>query len=162
VGFPDCFQGGNFVSWYERETVTILNPHSHPVKVHVQYNFKSATGAVEENVEIPAERVVALHGWQREPTLADGSGIKAVLMHEYAVRLDASAPIVAQTTRRARWISYEPIIGSRSTIGTPVSEPSPACWYYPGGEIVDYGHSRIGIQRRLIGNRVIDLGICCL
>jgi len=47
--------------------------------------------------------------------------------------------VIAQSTRRARWAGFAPIIGSRSTMAIPVRSDWPGTWYYPGGEIVDRG-----------------------
>ena len=57
----------------------------------------------------------------------------------YAVRIDASGPVIAQSSRRARRTGLSSIVGSRSTMGVSLHEPLPKCWYYPGGYIAERG-----------------------
>ncbi len=137
--FPDCFQGGTR-SWYEREMLTILNPGGEPITAHVRYLLRGKDFDAEERLEIPAERVASLEPWERIPALLGGKhGPPVHFAGEYAVRLDASGPVIAQTTRRARWAGCPPIIGSRSTMGFPLRPGAHNLWYYPGGAIVDRG-----------------------
>jgi hypothetical protein len=142
--FPDCFNMAPHppFPWYEQETLTLLNPNQQPVRVRVQYLFRVFAGGAEETVEIPAERVAQLDVWARAPRPIDelrGAPVRMDNSYEYAVHLDATGPIAAQTTRRARWVGRSDIIGSRSTMGFPLRARKRHPWYYPGGEIVDYG-----------------------
>jgi hypothetical protein len=61
------------------------------------------------------------------------------VQHDYAVRIDATGPVITQTSRRARWTGRPSIVGARSTMGVPLREPVADQWYYPGGYIADYG-----------------------
>jgi hypothetical protein len=143
--FPDCYQSayradGRKSSWYERELLTILNPGSQPVTVRVRYLTRYRDLGAEEEIEIPAERVAALDVWERNPPLlGNKNGPPIRVVGDYAVRLDATGPIIAQTTRRARWTGYAPVVGARSTMAFPVRNEGHKLWYYPGGEIVDRG-----------------------
>ena len=137
--FPDCFQGGAR-SWHERETLSILNPGKEKVSVKVRYLIRNRDLGGEEEITIPAERVAMLEVWERGPKLLGSENGPAVRVEgDYAVRIDASGPVIAQTTRRARWRGFAPVIGSRSTIGFPLRGESYDLWYYPGGNIVDRG-----------------------
>jgi hypothetical protein len=117
--FPDCYQGGPR-SWYERETLTLLNPNPEPVRAQVRYFLRGRRPGAEEEIEIPGERVAALEVWERSPRLlGEPQGVPVRVQGDYAVRIDASAPIVTQTTRRARWTGRPSIVGARSTMGVP-------------------------------------------
>jgi hypothetical protein len=138
--FPDCFRGGS-IGWYELETLSILNPSKKDLFVKVRYLHRASASVAEEEIAIPAEQVAWIEPWERLPRLTEPSGHPPLaISSEYAVRLDASAPIVAQSTRRARWKGFAPIIGERSTMGVPVSSDAPGTWYYPGGCVVDKGN----------------------
>ena len=58
---------------------------------------------------------------------------------DFAVRLKATGPIIAQTTRRAYWAGRPDVIGSRSTMGAPLRERENPEWIYPGGLVLDRG-----------------------
>jgi len=135
----DCYQGTSG-SWHERETLTILNPGKRSVRVRVRYLLDWSDLGGEEEVEIGGERVAELETWTRVPRLLDSeNGPPVQPMGDYAVRIDASEPVVVQSTRRARWVSFASIIGSRSTMGLPLRGRGHRRWYYPGGEVIDYG-----------------------
>ncbi len=137
--FPDCYQGGP-QSWYERELLSILNPGHEPVTVRIRYFLRTRESGAEEQIEIPAERVAGLDIWERGPRLlGSANGPPVRVQHDYAVRIDASAPVIAQTTRRARWTLRPSVVGARSLIGFPLRSPGPTMWHYPGGMIVDRG-----------------------
>jgi hypothetical protein len=142
--FPDCFNMAPHprLSWYEQETLSLLNPNKEPVRVHVQYLLRGCDGGAEETVEVQAERVAQLDVWARGPRPIGerrGAPVRMADSHEYVVHLDASAPIVAQTTRRARWVGEPSVIGARSTMGFPLRKGSHDLWHYPAGEIVGRG-----------------------
>jgi len=138
--FPDCYESEPSRGWYEYETLTMLNPGKRAVKVHVRYLLRYREGGAEETVEVPAERVVQLDVWRRFPKmLGTENGPPVRVGGDYAVRLDASGPVIAQTTRRARWVGRPSIIGARSTMAIPLRELEDIPWYYPGGAIVDRG-----------------------
>ena len=65
---PDCYQGGP-QSWYERETLTILNPASETVTARIRYLLRGRVGGGEEEIEIPGGRLAALEVWERHPRL---------------------------------------------------------------------------------------------
>lgn len=142
--FPDCFNMAAHppFPWYEQETLTILNPGARPARVRVRYLLRTYDGGAEEMIEIPAERVAQLNVWERSPRPMGqprGPLVRMDNSYEYVARLDADGPIVAQTTRRARWAGRTDVIGSRTTMGFPLRGRKRLPWYYPGGEIVDYG-----------------------
>jgi hypothetical protein len=143
--FPDCYQSayrpdGRKSSWYERELLTILNPGAQPVTVRVRYLLRYRDLGAEEEIEIPGERVAALDVWERNPALlGNKKGPPIRVAGDYGVRLEASGPIISQTTRRARWTGYAPIVGARSTMAFPLGQASHKLWYYPGGAIIDRG-----------------------
>jgi hypothetical protein len=137
--YPDCYQGGP-KSWYERETLTLLNPNPTPVKAHIRYLLRARELGAEEEIEIPGERVAALEVWERSPRLlGNKNGPPIRVQHDYAVRIDATGPVITQTTRRARWTGRPSVVGARSTMGIPLRAPLPDRWYYPGGYIGDRG-----------------------
>jgi len=138
--FPDCYESDPVGSWYERETLTILNPHAEAVRARVRYLLRGLEPAGEEEIEIPPERVAQLNVWERAPRPeGDRRGPPLRVIGDYSVRVDATAPVVAQTTRRARWSGYPSVIGARSTMGMPQRGGGHDLWYYPGGAIVDRG-----------------------
>jgi hypothetical protein len=55
------------------------------------------------------------------------------------VRIDASAPVITQTTRRCRWTGQPSIVGARSLIAFPLRDAGYNLWYYPGGAVIDRG-----------------------
>jgi len=137
--FPDCYQGKD-PSWYEVETLSILNPGNAEVSVRVRYFPRGRARGAEETVVVPPKRVKQLNLWERSPQIA-GAGREPTMKIEgdYVIRLDATGPIVPQLTRRARWRGWTPVAGSRSTIGYPMRRRLSKLWYYPGGGIVDRG-----------------------
>lgn len=143
--FPDCYQSayradGRKSSWYERELLTILNPGPEPVTARVRYLLRYRDLGAEEEIEIPGQRVVALDIWERNPPLLGSkNGPPIRVAGDYAVRIDATGPIITQTTRRARWTGYTPIVGARSTMAFPLRGRGHTSWYYPGGAIIDRG-----------------------
>lgn len=142
--FPDCFNMAPRpgMSWYEQETLSLLNPNKERVSVRVRYLLRAFDGGAEETVEIPAERVAQLDVWARGPSLngeRKGPPVHMANSYEYVVHLDATAPVIAQTTRRARWAGEASVIGARSTMGFPLRRGSHDLWHYPAGEIVDRG-----------------------
>lgn len=138
--FPDCYESDPRQGWYEYETLSILNPGKQAVAVKVRYLLRNTDLGGEEEIGIPGERVAQLDVWQRAPRLlGHPQGPPVHLVGDYAVRLDASGPVVAQTTRRARWVGRPSIVGARSTMGIPLMGRLPRCWLYPGGAIVDRG-----------------------
>ena len=135
--YPDCFQGGSR-SWYERETLTILNPRKRAVTAHVRYFLRNRDLGGEETVEIPGERVAALEVWERTPRLlGTENGPPVQILGDYAVRIDATGPVVTQSTRRARWKGYPSIAGARSTMAFPLRGEGHDLLYYPGGAVID-------------------------
>jgi len=136
----DCFQMDPVRGWYENEILTILNPSEQEVTVRVRYLLRNWELGGEETIEIPAERVAQLEVWKRRPKLLDRkNGPPVAILSEYVARLDATGPIVAQTTRRARWVGQTSVVGSRSTMAVPMRGKELRPWYYPGGDIVDRG-----------------------
>ncbi|MCC6441858.1 MAG: hypothetical protein IT210_00215 [Armatimonadetes bacterium] len=137
--FADCYQGAT-QSWYEEETLTILNPGPEPVEASIRYLMRYFDAGGEETIAIPPERVASLALWERHPRMIGRPGGPPVrVTGDYAVRIEATGPVVAQTTRRARWIGFGPVIGSRSTMGFPIRKAPPSIWHYPGGNIIDRG-----------------------
>ena len=135
----DCFNG-DCGSWFERETITVLNPGDRPAEVHVRYLQRVQDLGAEERLTIPPRRVLNLDSHERPVrVLGMPNGLQVRLMQEFTVHIRASEPVVCQTTRRARWTGFQEIIGSRSKMGVPLRRPLPAEWYYPGGELVDVG-----------------------
>jgi hypothetical protein len=138
--FADCYQSDPVRGWYEYETLTILNPGAGPVTARVRYLLRNRDLGAEEEIEIPGERVAQLEVWKRTPRLLGTSnGPPVHVVGDYAVRIDASGPVIPQSTRRARWVGRPSIVGSRSTMGFPLRRAQYNLWYYPGGAIVDRG-----------------------
>jgi hypothetical protein len=137
--FPDCYCSGG-QPWYERELLTLLNPGKEAVKVRVRWLLRARDLGAEETFEIPGERVLALDVWERAPLmLGSKNGPPVKITGDHAVRVDASGPVLTQTTRRCRWMGQPSIVGSRSTMAVPLRTPAPEVWHYPGGDIVDRG-----------------------
>jgi hypothetical protein len=143
--FPDCYQSasradGRFTSWYERELLTMLNPNHAPVTARVRFFLRNRELGAEEEITIPGERVFALDMYDRHPPLlGTENGPPIRVTGDYAVRIDASAPVVAQTTRRCRWTGQPSIVGARSLIAFPLRGAGHKLWYYPGGAVIDRG-----------------------
>ena len=141
---PDCYQSawradGRKTSWYERELFTILNPNPDSIQVRIRYYLRQQELGAEETIEIPGQRVAALDMWEHHPRLIGSpNGPPIRLSSEYIVHLEASAPVLTQTTRRARWTGYEPIIGARGLSGFPISDEEYRTWYYPAGVVRDW------------------------
>jgi hypothetical protein len=78
--------------------------------------------------------------WERHPPLLDRrNGPPIRLAGEYIVHPDATAPVIPQTTRRARWTGYDPIVGARGLSGFPLRATGRRPWYYPAGAVRDWG-----------------------
>lgn len=138
--FPDCYESDPVGPWYELETLSILNPGKKAVGVRVRYLLRASDIGGEEEIEIPGERVAQLNVWERRPQpIGHRGGPPLHIIGDYAVRIDATGPVVPQTTRRARWSGYPSVIGARSTMGFPLRGRSHTEWYYPGGAIIDRG-----------------------
>src|SRR5205807_3387091 len=137
--FPDCYQSGG-KPWYEREMLTILNPRPTPVKARIRYLLRSRELGAEEEIDIPGERVFCIEAWDRFPRLLGSkNGPTVQVAGDHAVRIDATGPVIAQTTRRCRWAARPSIVGSRSTMAVPLRSRLPGLWLYPGGDIIDRG-----------------------
>ena len=139
--FPDCYQGvAGRSSWYEVETLSILNPRKRPVTVRIRYLLRNCEGGGEEDIEIAGERVAQLNVWERYPrALGTENGPPVCPLGDYAIRIDSSAPVLPQITRRARWSGRPSIVGARSLMAFPLRNEKYRLWYYPGGDIVDRG-----------------------
>jgi hypothetical protein len=138
--FPDCYQSDPTGPWYELETLTILNPNRRPASVRIRYLLRHADGGAEEEIEVAPERVAQLNVWERRPPpIGHPNGPSVRVSGDYALRIDATRPVIAQTTRRARWSGYPCVIGARSTMGFPLRGRGHTLWYYPGGAVIDRG-----------------------
>jgi hypothetical protein len=139
--FPDCYQSvEGRGSWFEVETLSILNPARRPVEVKLRYLLRNRDGGGEEEVTIAAERVAQLNIWERFPrALGTKNGPPVCPLGDYAIRLDASGPVLPQITRRARWSGRPSVVGARSLMAFPLRKRDHRLWYYPGGLIVDRG-----------------------
>jgi len=136
---PDCYQGSSR-SWYERETVSILNPGAKAVKARVRYLLRGRDLGAWEDIEIPARRLAQLDVWERRPMLLGTTNGPAVRVEgDYAMRIDATGPVIAQATRRARNHGVSSVRGSRSSIAIPLSGQGVKTWYYPAGLVADQG-----------------------
>jgi len=102
--FPDCYQSvPGRGSWYEVETLSILNPAQRRRTVRVRYLLRNRDGGGEEEIEVPGGRVAQLNVWERYPrALGTKSGPPVCPLGDYAIRIDASGPVIPQITRRAR------------------------------------------------------------
>ncbi len=138
---PDCYQSvPGRSSWYEVETLSILNPRKRRRTVRVRYLLRNRDGGGEEEIEIPGERVAQLNVWERYPqALGTKNGPPVCPLGDYAIRIDASGPVIPQITRRARWSGRPSIVGARSLMAFPLRKDRYRLWYYPGGLIVDRG-----------------------
>jgi len=139
--FADCYESvPGRSSWYELETLSVLNPRKRPAWVRVRYLLRNRDGGGEEEMEIPGERVVQLNVWERYPrALGTRNGPPVCPLGDYAIRIDASGPVVPQITRRARWSGRPSVVGARSLMAFPLRKSAHDLWYYPGGAIVDRG-----------------------
>jgi len=132
--FPDGFQGGSG-GWHEHETLTLLNTGPAAAEVDIAYHFRADGRIARERVRVGPHRIALVNLWERRPRAGDGLPVD--LVGDYAIRLDASSPIIAQQTRRARWVGHEPVVGARSSFGVPLTEAVPPYWFYPGGLLLD-------------------------
>ena len=145
--FPDCYQSvEGRGSWFEMETLSILNPGTRPVQVHLRYLLRNCDGGGEEEVQVAPQRVAQLNIWERFPRARLGAGTRGTkngppvsLLGDYAIRIDSSGPVIPQITRRARWSGRPSIVGARSLMAFPLGRGNHRLWYYPGGLIVDRG-----------------------
>lgn len=164
--FPDCYQSasradGRFTSWYERELLTILNPGKEPVTARVRYFLRNRDLGAEEEVTIPGERVFAFDLYDRHPPLlGNKNGPPIRITGDYAVRIDATGPVVTQTTRRARWTGQSSVVGARSLIAFPLRGAGHQLWYYPGGAVIDRGvlprHTNCDVTWNLLFTHNLD------
>jgi len=139
--FPDSWMGGGgTMSWYERETMTILNPNPTDAEVTVTFYLDGKTGT--EKFTIHGQRVYPLWLFNVEHLgLANGKRS----MSQSSMRVTSDLPIVVQKTRKA-YLQFDPTTqGMWTSIGIPAHPENSARetyteWWYPGGYVQDVGN----------------------
>ena len=139
--FPDSWMGGGGkMSWYERETMTILNPNPTDAEVAVTFYLDGKTGT--EKFTIHGQRVYPLWLFNVEHLgLANGKRS----MSQSSMRVTSDLPIVVQKTRKA-YLQFDPTTqGMWTSIGIPAHPENSAGetyteWWYPGGYVQDVGN----------------------
>lgn len=134
--FADGFQGGT-ESWYEEETLSVLNPGPGPANVRVSFHRRGGRAAppADHELQVPAGDVRLLQLSTLRPRERTPAALPISLLGDYAVRLRADRPVVAQQTRRAQRPRRAGVIGARSGLGFPVGSGTHRLWYYAGGEV---------------------------
>ena len=136
--FPDAWMGGaGKMSWFERETMTVLNPNPEDAEVKITFYLEGKTGV---------EKFIA-HGQQVYPLWLFGvehlglaNGVRG--MAQFSAKVEASLPIVVQKTRKA-YLQFDPTTqGMWTSIGIPAhpAEGGYTEWFYPGGYVQDVGN----------------------
>jgi len=128
------------MSWYERETMTILNPNPTDAEVTVTFYLDGKTGT--EKFTIHGQRVYPLWLFNVEHLgLANGKRS----MSQSSMRVTSDLPIVVQKTRKA-YLQFDPTTqGMWTSIGIPAHPENSARetyteWWYPGGYVQDIGN----------------------
>lgn len=117
--FTDGYIGGEYDqrSWYERETLYVLNPG--PAEARIELTVYSERDASSTQYWVPPERLHTLAfadlpglRWRRNQR-----GLPSSVF--FSVRVCSSVPIVVQKTRRA-YVRFDPTVqGMWTTIGCP-------------------------------------------
>jgi hypothetical protein len=144
--FPDGWQGGGPGSqmlWYERETLTLLNPGETEAKVTL--TFYSYGNAADVDLWVPPHRLKSI-------ALYDIPGLRfrwveerRTRMIDFSLRVASDVAIVPQKTRRAYVQREASVQGMWTSFGCPYQatakrEQPRAEWYYPGGYVQDIGN----------------------
>lgn len=144
--FPDGWQGGGSgseMSWYERETLTLLNPGV--TEAHVTLTFFSYGHAADVDLWVAPGRI-------KPVALYDIPGLRfrwieaqKTRMIDFSVRVTSDVPVVPQKTRRAYRQHEQHVQGVWTSFGCPYpladrQDCSERVWYYPGGFVQDIGN----------------------
>jgi hypothetical protein len=130
--FPDMYQGmDDDRVWYEKEELSLLNPFDADSTVTVTFydgfwkgatTYRAAPYERQLRLTVPARRVlgVRLFDWVEVPRHGTGvvrPGGGHGFNMQRALRLDCSAPIIPQKTRRCQVHFDDTIIGEWTSIG---------------------------------------------
>jgi len=130
--FPDLYQGMDDERvWYEKEALSLLNPGDADSQVEITFYDGFWLGAPSPRqapyerclrLTVPARRVLAVRLFDHAETPRFGSGgVRPGGAHGFnmqrALRLECSAPIVPQKTRRCQVHFDDTIIGEWTSIG---------------------------------------------
>jgi len=139
--FPDAWMGGGGdMSWYERETLTVLNPNPTDAEVTATFYLDGETGV--EKFIVHGQRVYPLWLFDVEHL---GLANRKRNMAQFSVKVEANLPIVVQKTRKA-YLQFDPTTqGMWTSIGIPAhpgisNEQEYTEWFYPGGYVQDIGN----------------------
>jgi hypothetical protein len=135
--FPDGFQGGT-ESWFEDETLTLLNPSASGGRARLSFRFRDNRAARVHDVELPAERVTVVELWRLFPE--DATPTTPAISGDHAITVGADVPVVTRLTRRARWRGTRAVEGMRTLVPTRrATADSARTWHYAGGWITNLG-----------------------
>ncbi len=138
--FPDSWMGGTEnMSWYERETMTILNPNFEDANIVATFYLDGKMG--KETFTVHGQRVYPLWLFDVEHL---GLANRKRNMSQFSIKVTSNLPIVAQKTRKA-YIQFDPTTqGMWSSYGIPAHPDNINekynNWLYPGGYIQDIGN----------------------
>jgi len=136
--FPDAWMGGaGKMSWYERETLTILNPNPNDTEVTVTFYLDGETGI--ERFIVHGQRVYPIWLFDVEHL---GLVNRKRGMAQFSLKIESELPVVAQKTRKAR-LQFDPTTqGMWTSIGIPAhpAQGGYTEWFYPGGYVQDIGN----------------------
>jgi hypothetical protein len=135
--FPDMYQGMDDERvWYEKEMLTLLNPGDVDSAVETTFydgfwlgvkNYRAAAYERPVRLTVPARRVLAVRLFDLVEVPRHGTGnVRPGGAHGFnmqrALRLECSAPIVPQKTRRCQVHFDDTIIGEWTSIGHVAAE----------------------------------------
>ena len=138
--FPDAWMGGGGeMSWYERETLTVLNPNPTDAEVTVTFYLAGETGV--EKFIVHGQRVQPLRLFDVEHLGLENRKRGSA---QFSLRVESDLPIVVQKTRKA-YLQFDPTTqGMWTSIGIPAHPVSTEAryteWFYPGGYVQDVGN----------------------
>lgn len=143
--FPDGWQGGEPGSrkpWYERETLTILNPGEREARVRL--TFFSYRQAADLELWVPPRQLRALPLWDMPGLRFRWVEDQQTRMIDFSLRVTSDVPVVTQKTRRAYVQWEESVQGMWTSFGHPYplaarQDAERRVWYYPGGYVQDVG-----------------------
>lgn len=143
--FPDGWQGGGPGSqmlWYERETLTLLNPGDEEARVTL--TFFSYGHAADVELWIPPRRLKAVPLYEIPGLRFRWVDERQTRMIDFSLRVVSDRPVVPQKTRRAYVQNEASVQGMWTSFGHPYplaarQAERTRVWHYPGGYVQDIG-----------------------
>jgi hypothetical protein len=138
--FPDMYQGvDDGRPWYEKEVLSILNPGDGDAGVEITFydgfwrgdrTYRAAPYERRASLTVPARRVLTVRLFDYVEVPRYGSGtVQPGSLHRFnmqrALRLESTAPIIPQKTRRCQVQFDDTIVGEWTSIGIAAGEDTP-------------------------------------